>query len=129
MASTFGKLQEKKYQSDYIRSKTVKCAKNLLQTNKPNCNYIIPINHSNLIYGLYSKMDLENICTIATTTICLDKSDPNCGPCGTTKMTIDLTTPFYYNNRIDALGELFGNSQCGELNYTKYMRFFPNCNI
>ena len=34
--------------------------------------------------------------------------------------TIDLN-----NKTIDPLGELFGASQCGELNYTKYMVFDP----
>jgi hypothetical protein len=33
------------------------------------------------------------------------------------------TAPFYFTNTIDPLGELFGNSQCGELNYTHYMRY------
>jgi hypothetical protein len=33
--------------------------------------------------------------------------------------------PFYINYTIDPYGQLFGNSQCGELNYTKYMVFYP----
>jgi hypothetical protein len=36
--------------------------------------------------------------------------------------------PFYQLFYIDPCGELFGNSQCGELNYTSYMVINPPIN-
>ena len=36
------------------------------------------------------------------------------------------TKPFYFTNTIDPLGQLFGNTQWGELNYTHYMRYKKN---
>lgn len=100
-----------------------------------NCN-ILPVNKSNLIIGQYTKLNLNHICTI-------QEIDPkvNPAPCGTGPDSIPcdpcqnnkhikidpstLTNPFYFKYQIDPIGELFGQSQCGELNYTHYMFFYP----
>lgn len=130
MASSFGKLQENLYQSDLIR---IRKALNNKCSNKKaiiNNRCLSNVNHSNLIYGLYSKMDLTDVCTIGTNIGCT----ADCSPCKIDdnsyqwcKINTSSTQPFYYNNTIDPVGELFGKSQCGELNYTHYMLYFPNC--
>jgi hypothetical protein len=35
------------------------------------------------------------------------------------------SVPFYFKYQTDPIGELFGKSQCGELNYVHYMHFYP----
>ena len=97
-----------------------------------NCN-ILPVNKSNLIIGQYTKTNLTDVCTVSNI-------DPNinpvpcssnlpCDPCqNNTPVIIDpvsAITPFYYTCQIDPLGELFGQTQCGELNYTHHMFFYP----
>jgi hypothetical protein len=144
--STFGSLKEKINQGDYInrkKSKIIYCA-NPVICNKikisnsyekiylfnlgrylSNCNR--SIDPDELIIGQYTKSDLINVCTVSNgappTTYC--SYDTPCDPCqDNTPVIIDTLTsvdPFYFNKTIDPLGELFGNTQCGELNYTKYM--------
>ena len=128
----FGTLRENLYQSDYLerkKAKLVYCNKPTTVCNKPTqllsydkyqlyrlgqyaraieeCN-IIPVNKGNLIVGQYSKMDLANVITIIPTPV-----------------NASSTVPFYQTNVIDPLGQLFGKTQCGELNYTNYMVFYP----
>lgn len=96
------------------------------------CN-VLPVNKSNLIISQYTKTNLTDVCTVSNI-------DPNihpapcssnlpCDPCqNNTHIIIDpisTTIPFYYTCQIDPLGQLFGNTQCGELNYTQYMGFYP----
>lgn len=124
---TFGTLKENLYQSDYINRKK---AKNMCCTNSFNlrhCNKV-NINTTNLIIGQYSKLNLDNVCTVSNgpppSKYC--SNDNPCDPCqNNTGIVIESTNPFYWENTIDPLGELFGFSQCGELNYTKYMVFMP----
>lgn len=150
----FGTLRENLYQSDYINRKKgklvycktpsycnkLKIANNYELVNSYNlgrysrnletCN-IIPVNKGNLIIGQYSKLNLNNVCTISNgtppTKPC--SNDNPCNPCqNNTPVQIDpnsATEPFYWNKTIDPIGELFGASQCGELNYTQYMFFNP----
>ena len=77
-------------------------------------NFVRP-NKSNLISGQYMKENLSDVCTV---------SDIIGSPCqNNTNVKIDPTTatvPFYYTYQIDPIGELFGNTQCGELNFTRY---------
>jgi hypothetical protein len=145
--STFGTLREKIYQSDYIirkKGKIIYC-NNRVPCNKltvsnsyekmnlfnvgryiSNCNKV-SINNNELIIGQYTKSNLTNVCTVSNgtppTTYC--SNDTPCDPCqDNTPVIIDISisdNPFYFDKTIDPLGELFGNSQCGELNYTKYM--------
>lgn len=100
-----------------------------LETHK-----IIPVHKRNLIIGQYTKLNLEHICTVSdgppSTQYCSDVSP--CNPCQNStsigvKIDPNTTTiyPFYQTATIDQLGELFGNLQCGELNYTQYMNYYP----
>lgn len=152
--ATFGTLKENLYQSDYINRKksklaycrTPSCCNKIKISNSyeginlynlgrythslKTCN-IFPINKGNLIIGQYSKLNLNNVCTISNgtppTKPC--SNDNPCNPCqNNTPVQIDpnsATEPFYWEKTIDPLGELFGASQCGELNYTQYMVFNP----
>ena len=107
-----------------------------------NCN-IFPANKNNLIAGQYSKMDLTDACNVINIqNIC----DPNisASECIAQKCALsipmqinssgtwysnvpepDTATPFYQYNIIDPLGVLFGNTQCGEVNYTSFMVYNP----
>jgi hypothetical protein len=144
--ATFGTLKEKIYQGDYInrkKSKIIYCDNRLL-CNKiavsnsyekiqlfnlgsylRNCNRAIDTDE--LIISQYTKSDLTNVCTVSNgpppTAQC--SYDTPCDPCqDNTPVIIDTSTsvnPFYFDKTIDPLGELFGNTQFGELNYTKYM--------
>jgi hypothetical protein len=79
--------------------------------------------------GQYSKLNLQNVCTVSKgpppSQHC--SSDAPCNPCqNNDPVQIDPSTDtFYLDYTIDPLGELFGASQCGELNYTRYMVFNP----
>ena len=149
---TFGTLKENLYQSDYInrkKSKIIYCrtpsyCQKLSNANSygklysynlgryalslENCN-IIPVNKGNLIMGQYTKLNLQNVCTVSAGP---PPSQPcssllPCDPCqNNDPVIIDPSSDtFYLNYTIDPLGELFGASQCGELNYTRYMVFNP----
>lgn len=146
---TFGTLRENLYQSDYIKRKKGKitvcnspsyCNRitnsdsyekrnsynlGIYARSLENCN-VIPVNKGNLIMGQYTKLDLKHVCTVIPTTPCTDIN--TCGNCDNgnpVKIDQSSSTPFYYDNTIDPAGELFGSSQCGELNYTHYMVFYP----
>ena len=119
---TFATLRDNSYQSDYIK---IKKSKHLCECKK-TCNTKI-VNTGNLIMGQYSKLDLTGVCTVIPTTPCNNIED--CEPCQMKDpVPIDpnnpnSTTPFYFSNTIDPIGALFGNSQCGEQNYARYMVF------
>lgn len=147
---TFGTLRENLYQSDYInrkkgvitfcnspsRCQRIKFAPSYNIRNSfnigrytrslDNCN-ILPVNKSNLIIGQYTKMNLTDICTVQNINPTIPPEPDN--PCqNTPSITIDpnnSTNPFYWTYQIDPSGQLFGKSQCGELNYTHYMFFYP----
>lgn len=133
---TCGKLLVAADYKERALFKTGRDAINLLRCS----NGIIPINKANLIMGQLTKLDLQKVCTVFNTinytgSECLKyindtefiTSCPNDKP-----VIIDpnnsSSTPFYQNNIIDPCGYLFGNSQCGELNYTSYMVFNPPTN-
>jgi hypothetical protein len=107
------------------------------------CN-ILPFNKSDLIVNLYSKMNLKYACTMINGYPCINPelSDVSCSligsnipkccsnACSSVKtITPGSSNPFNWNNTIDPLGNLFGNSQCGIQNYTQYMVFNPPNNI
>ena len=150
---TFGTLRENLYQSDYLNRKKAKyaycrtpsyCNKikiansyDLINSyklgrysrNLETCN-IIPINKGNLIMGQYTKLNLKNVCTVSNGTP-PTRPCTNCDPCQDNTpvvLELDTTFPFYFNKTIDPLGELFGSSQCGELNYTGHMVLNPPYN-
>lgn len=150
MSSTFGSLKQLSYQSDYITNKKSKISyycdndiygkkikKNKTMPNYDQYNlfnngrhlnnlancYILPFNKTNLIAGLYSKMNLNGVCTVIDGNPCSSVCDSCDNPA-----TIDAfsTVPFIQTNTIDPIGELFGNSQCGINNFTKYMEYKIN---
>ena len=119
----FGILREIQYQGDYILKKkskklNVNSYEKYLSSKKERYTNIriIPINKSNIIAGLYYKMDLNNVCVI-------QKGLPffNTDTCDNAKIDADSTKPFYQTNTIDPRGSLFGNSSCGTNNFTHYM--------
>ena len=116
--STFGTLQKELYQSDYINRK------------KNKCNTILPVNKSNLIVGQYTKLNLYDVCTVSNgPPPSIHCEFNNCNPCQNSGNIVIIdpnsTNPFYYDYTIDPLGELFGKTSCGILNYTNYMVFNP----
>jgi len=119
---TFGTLKQQLYQSDYIQRKkavaniaTERCKK---LTNKLIYNPFAS-NKTNLVSRQYSKMDLNNVCTVSTISI-------NPMTCNPEPVIIDTESiiPFNETYTTDPLGELFGNTPCGELNYTYYSTHF-----
>ena len=142
---TFGTLQQHLYQSDYINRKKgiiVFCKRPCICKNirvAPSYDIINSVNlgfrlnklnslhnnKSNLIISQYTKENLKNVCTVSpiVTPAPCSNSDP-CDPCQNNGPVIidplNATTTFYNEYNIDPLGQLFGNSQCGELNYTAY---------
>ena len=70
-----------------------------------------PFNQMDLVSGLYTALDLCNVTTLcAGVDVCVDNVgiNPNC-------------TPLYQYYRIDADGQLFGNTPCGINNYLNYV--------
>ena len=104
---TFGTLQQDLSSSDYLQLKK----KRVL--NKANFSSL-SLNRSNLIYNLYSKENLKDVTVLTSSDS--DSKNPYINP---------SLSPFYKYYKIDPVGELFGNSQCGINNFTKYME--PNC--
>jgi len=145
---TFGTLRSNTntFQSDYITNKKArlaycnasdKCAKNSSSYNQMNLlnngrrlsnkylanNGLIPFNKSNLIAGLYSKMDLENVCTLINGFPC-NNIDTSCAACqNAVSINSGASVPLNWTNTIDPVGALFGNTQCGIENFTNYMKF------
>ena len=148
MAKAFGTLKENLFQSDYISRKNaqitycnsasycnnITVASSYDQVNSynlgvyinnlSNCN-IIPVSSNNLVVGLYSKLNLNGICTVNVGPPPLQPVTSN--SCNSTPVKIipSSTTPFNYSNTIDPLGEEFGLTPCGVSNYTNYMVFYP----
>jgi len=133
----FGTLNQVGFQSDYISNKKAKITYCL---NRVNTNYdqynlynkgrsiyrcILPFNKMNLVAGQYSKMNLLSVCTVIDGNPC--SQIDSCSGCAT-NASINATTatePFYQTNTIDPVGDLFGQSQCGINNYTRYMEYSP----
>jgi hypothetical protein len=97
--------------------------------NLSRCNNL-PINKSNLIIGQYTASNLSQVCSVSnifpytTPTPC--SSDYPCNPCQNNNAVQLSTSDIFYNKFIiDPNGELFGKTQCGELNFTQFMLFYP----
>ena len=121
----FGTIRPLLYQDDYltIKKSAALYAQPITYNRALNYeNYYLArynrllrkqINPSNLIYNLYSVENLTGVNSVGI------------NPTGTPATKINPTLkPFYQYYTIDPNGQLFGNSQCGELNYVNYMR--PN---
>jgi len=122
---TFGTVRPLLYQDDYL---TIKKRNALFATplyNSGPLNYETyylsrhnrllrtQVNTSNLIYNLYSVENLTGVTSVGI------------NPYGNQATKINpASVPFYQYYTVDPKGQLFGNSQCGELNYVHYMR--PN---
>jgi len=147
--SAFGTLNQVVYQGDYISNKKAKltyCA----NRNYTNCNKvsyassydqynlfkngrylnakkngcILPFDKQNLIAGLYTKLNLTDVCTVIDGSPC--SKIYSCDGCLTgAKIDKDATEPFYQMHTIDPVGLLFGKSECGVNNYAKYMIYSP----
>jgi len=131
----FATLKQNLYQSDYINKKK----RLLIYYNSPFiCNRlriaprynILPINKSNLIIGQYTASNLSQVCTVSNifpyTTPAPCSSDYPCNPCQNNNAIQLSTSDVIYNKFvIDPNGELFGKTQCGELNFTQFMLFYP----
>jgi hypothetical protein len=135
---TFGTLQQNLYQSDYINRKkgiivfcktpcickNIKVAPSYDMRNSFNLGFrvnrlnSIHNNKSNLISSQYTKENLRNVCTVTTNGPVLENSCQNNSP--VIIDPVNSTIPFYNDYIIDPLGELFGKSQCGQLNYIEY---------
>jgi hypothetical protein len=143
----FGSFKQNLYQSDYINRKKGKiiyckapayCNKIKVSNNYENVNLYnlgrysltrnnVAVNKYNLVMGQYTKSNLDGICTVIPTPPCTDVD--YCEPCALNEpvpINITSTDPFFWNNTIDPLGELYGASQCGELNYVEYMVLDPS---
>ena len=99
--------------------------------NSTNCQQF-PVSKYNITSGQYTFIDLDGVCT-ASNQIKTNPSIPFV--CDTpVKMLVDPSTgtwnsgqsAFYQDVTIDPNGELFGNSQCGKLNYIDYIHFWGN---
>ena len=131
---TFGGLRTNSlsFQSDYITLKKSRLAycntSNKCSGSKTNgYNYLVnnkllSFNKSGLVAGIYSKMDLKNVCTLINGFPC-SKID-SCTAC-MSAVSIDTasTVPLNWTNTIDPVGSLFGNTPCGIDNFTDYMKF------
>lgn len=146
---TFGKLNSELYQSDYINQKKglivfckLRCQRNKIASSYDSINNynigrntilnrcnLLRNNKANLIISQYTKENLNNVCTVSpiapyiAPTPC--SNDVPCNPCQNNDAVIidpsNSVNTFYNEYYIDPLGELFGKTQCGELNYTDYM--------
>jgi hypothetical protein len=141
----FSTLTKPGYQSDYI---SIKKANTLYYNcDKKTCNKLtktsnydrynlfykkqylnnknrLPFDKTDLIAGLYAKMNLKNVCTVSTGSPC--SLAENCSGCSTGAIVnVNSPNPFYQINTVDPLGELFGRSACGTNNFTSYMVYTP----
>lgn len=151
---TFGKAVKNLSQSDYISRKNaaitfcnvpsycneITLANSYGQMNSYNLGAyansigkckVLPVNKTNLVAGLNSKLNLKYLCTISVGPPPLQPfSSQSCNSDPVKIIPNNYTsTPFYYNNTIDPLGQEFGLTECGELNFTNYMEYYnPNSN-
>lgn len=82
--------------------------------DKEEINDTPAFNEMDLVSGLYSSLDLNNI-----TTVCAGIDVDTC--VGVTGMNNNNCPPLYQYYRIDADGLLFGNAPCNINNYLNYI--------
>ena len=134
MSSAFGNLRKTLSQSDYIKQKQ-SC--NIYLKSEPRlhlCTFKSPTSSAiisdkvtlpcafSMRKGL--KTDLATVCTVSNIFPYIPPSPDTCCekcPNNNEPVIINSTTTFYKQYMIDPFGQLFGNTPCGILNYTKYM--------
>jgi len=85
-------------------------------------------NKTNLVIGQYAKENLIQVCTVSPLSPYMKPTpcgpDAPCNPCQNNNPVIidpaNSTDAFFNIYITDPLGELFGKTQCGELNYTNH---------
>ena len=131
---TFGQLRTNAYsfQSDYITLKKSRLAycntpNKCLGSKRNGYNYLVnnklvSFNKTGLVAGLYSKMDLKNVCTLINGFPC--SNIDSCSAClSAASIDTESTVPLNWTNTVDPVGALFGNTPCGIENFTDYMKF------
>ena len=79
--------------------------------DKNEINNVPSFNHMDLVSGLYSAVDLNNVVTICGGT----------SECVVTTVVNVSHKPLYLYYRVDPDGELFGNTPCSINNYLNYV--------
>ena len=139
--SAFGQVNEPLEGGEYILNKKAKytyCSPNICHPNKnvgsesnllmlKKANtlkfnpFLSNFDKTSLYINLYTKLDLEGVCTIS------DLSG-NCPVAITTTVPyINPTVPNFDKYVIDPSGNLFGNTTCGINNFTNYMVYNKIC--
>ena len=143
MAKCFGTIKKNNYASDYTKkltSEIIFCnakkycnqiakANSYEEKNLYNSLLVCPsVNKTNLVAGLYTKEDLNNVTTVCDiVNVCCDGLPYE--SCTIPKTLVNITlTPFYGFYKIDPKGRLFGNTECGVNNYRNYMVLNTNNN-
>lgn len=135
--AAFAEVNEPMNSGDYTlnkKSKAAFCAPNICHPNRNinsqsnllmlrNANtlkfnsFVSNFDKTSLYVNLYTTLNLENLCPIS------DLSG-NCQiPITTTPLYINSVMPPYEKYIIDPSGDLFGNSPCGENNFTNLMQY------
>ena len=85
------------------------------------CTYAIENiqNNSQLNSNLYTKQNMEYACSLSNSFPCSNPYDCNIN-CNDAYLVPDASTPFYFSYTIDPKGQLFGNNECGTLNYMNF---------
>lgn len=78
-------------------------------------------NKNNLIIGSNTQMQLRGVCSLIQQPPCASNA-LNCTACSKAVQmdTVTPNTPVFEVLFIDPLGELFGNTVCGTLNFTRF---------
>lgn len=145
---TFGSKQTHYYQSDVVNNKRYKQLRisidepcNILHktnnynqfylfknSNTPKCCMYFPVSKYNIVAGQYTALNLSDVCTASNQSYVNPTPDDKCNNSHVQMKSNPSTgvwnsgiSAFYQDVSIDPLGQLFGNTQCGELNYTDYM--------
>ena len=75
--------------------------------------------------NLYTTQNLANACVVGTPSFGSSPSGSPIVSCNGVTINTSAAVPFYFSAVIDPKGQLFGNSQCGELNFIH----FNQCNL
>lgn len=131
--ATFSQITEPLDASEYIRNKKAKysfCSPNICHPNKniySQSNYLLLKRANNLaFYPCVNKIDKTQLYVNLLTKLDLSYNFPIISNIsnGTYPVEIDPTdaTP-YLSYEIDPSGNLFGNTQCGTLNFENYLMY------